>query len=615
MRYGWVGKILRIDLSTREISHTATEKYQEFIGGRGIAAKIFYDEVGAEVGAFDAENKLLFMTGPLTGTPVPGGSGRSAFYSKSPVGYPREVCAHSSMGGSIGAELKYAGYDGVILEGKADKPVYILIEDEKVEIKDASELWGLDTYESQRIIKKYHGTHVQVASIGPAGENLYRMAAIVHGTGHAAGQSGFGAVMGAKKLKAIAVKGSQAVKLAKPKELLKLIEYTTSLIYRADNPPRMSGNLVMVDKNGGDFYHKYYAGKFSCSACPIACQTAFDVPGVPFGADSCKGQSLVSQDPLLNLEESWAVNQLVNRLGLSTSGILQVFKWLVSMHAAGLITEKETGLTFSNHGELLKEIAYKTAYRQGFGDIIAELLPRAANKIGAEANKHFIHFNGWGLAISFEDLRLNSIFALQTATGTLAPFVDQWSFFGVMKGIFHLPEGLSNETVAQISQRIFGSEQAYDGVTFENKAAVVIHEQNYRMLNDSLILCRWVHPLEFSIYQPDYTGDMSVQSKLFSCVTGEDMDETGLLKVGDKIFNLERMLGIQHGYRSKEHDLQVVDERHYTEPHPASPFPDKVINKTEFMNELTNYYRLRGWDEESGMPTEAKLKELSLRRY
>jgi len=238
--YGWAGKILRVDLSEGKISREDTMKYAErFIGGRGICAKVAWDEIPPGIDPFDPENRLLVMGGPLSGTVV-SGSGRAQFGTIGPQVYPAPRYTRSSMGGHWAAMLKYAGYDGLVVQGGAERPVWLRICDDDVEVKDAASLWGLDSFETQRVIMKEYGPEISVMAIGQAGENLCRIAVINNETEDAAGQGGFGAVMGSKKLKAVAVGGTRGVKVADLGRFLRAVkrwENTDGRLLRATVVP------------------------------------------------------------------------------------------------------------------------------------------------------------------------------------------------------------------------------------------------------------------------------------------------------------------------------------------------------------------------------------------
>ncbi|MCW4021250.1 MAG: aldehyde:ferredoxin oxidoreductase, partial [Candidatus Bathyarchaeota archaeon] len=230
VNYGWIGKILQVDLTGHRVSKLDTKKYAEaFIGGRGVAARIAWEELPPNVDAFDPENRLIFMTGPLTGTLAPTCGGRMVVCGAAPQAYPTTHYTRSNMGGFWGAELKYAGYDGVVVYGQADEHVYIWVDNGKVEIVDAKDLWGLDTFETQEALFERHGRGTRVVCIGPAGENLVRIAVIHSEIENAAGQGGFGAVMGSKNLKAIAVRGAGEVAIARPKEFVGACRYVKKM--------------------------------------------------------------------------------------------------------------------------------------------------------------------------------------------------------------------------------------------------------------------------------------------------------------------------------------------------------------------------------------------------
>ena len=222
MSFGWTGQILRVDLSKRESSIEDTEPYtHSFIGGRGINVKIIYDEVDHKVSPFDPANRLCFGPGPLGGTLAPACS-RMKVTTMSPNG----LITNSGIGGFVGAEIRHAGYDNIIIQGKSDKPVYLYINDDSVEIRDAGHIWGKDTWEAQQIIKKELGNSVQTMCIGPAGEKLVSFGSIITGRQSSAGRGGTGTIMGSKNLKAIAVRGTKEIKIAKPEEFIAACEET-----------------------------------------------------------------------------------------------------------------------------------------------------------------------------------------------------------------------------------------------------------------------------------------------------------------------------------------------------------------------------------------------------
>jgi len=290
-QFGYAGSILRVDLTKRSISTSPTSDYSErFLGGRGIAAKIYWDEVLPETGAFDPENKLIFITGPLAGFTGLAAS-RWQICGKSPVTTP-EFFSYANLGGSWGAHLKFAGYDGIVIQGKSDKPVYLFIHDEDVEIKDASFIWGKSTVETREALKEVHGRNTRVVATGPAGENLVNMA-IVFADDDSAGSAGFGAVMGSKKLKAIAVKGSRKLSPAHPDKLTTLRKYVREL--RRDAPTIWACGYHMPYIEDNPKFKKD-----ACWGCISGCARAIYV------ADDGKTGKFTCQAPMVYYSLSWS---------------------------------------------------------------------------------------------------------------------------------------------------------------------------------------------------------------------------------------------------------------------------------------------------------------------
>ena len=312
---GWAGKILRVDLTRGTVEEQATSDYvPDYVGGRGIAARIAWDELRPDVGAFDPDNLLMFFTGPLTGTTAPC-SGRVEVCGRGPQGYPHEWFTRSGMGGRWGAELKYAGYDGLVIRGCAEHPVYLWLHDGKAEVRDATSLWGLGTYETQRRLIAELGRGVRVAAIGQAGENLSRIAVINTETESAAGQGGFGAVMGHKKLKAIAVAGSLPIPIANPDEFYRksraIAQECHGPFWAAEQARKKSG------ARPGPYREKPWA----CSQqCPAPCAVYYkDVPGVVFQKRKYSGQMhcVAGVFPGLGPDHfyNWRTGESVSRLG------------------------------------------------------------------------------------------------------------------------------------------------------------------------------------------------------------------------------------------------------------------------------------------------------------
>ena len=355
---GWTGKILRVDLTTRKVSESSTFDYvPKFLGGRGLGAKICWDEVPPEVNAFDPENRLIFATGPLQGTLAPT-SGRFVVVGKSPQSAPVESFTRSGVGGHFAPELKWAGYDAVIIQGKASQPVYLWITDQKAEILDAQHLWGLDTYQTQQALWKIHGNRTRVMVIGRAGENKSRIACILTDTGDASGQGGFGGVMGSKNLKAVAVRGTGSVKVARPKELAKITHDIQTLFSRRS----VKGNPYEPEEK--DFKYNVWGGGYGrgsltllpgelldlcndtssgysqnpdgCFACPVGCRSRVKGPDITSGVALC-AQSYMYLESMVHEPEkgyskiTWQAAKLADLLGINSYELMAIIPWLVGL--------------------------------------------------------------------------------------------------------------------------------------------------------------------------------------------------------------------------------------------------------------------------------------------
>jgi aldehyde:ferredoxin oxidoreductase len=614
--YGWTGKILRVDLTTGNVSFEETSKYSNFIGGRGIASKLFYDEVSVNTGPYDKDNLLIFMTGPLTGTPLPSTS-RIEVCSKSPMGYPEPIWVRSSLGGSFGPELKYAGFDGIIIRGKSDKPVYLYLHDNEIEIKDATFLWGKDTFETQLGITGKHGQEVKTACIGPAGENLVSDAIILHQMGHASGLGGFGAVMGSKNLKAIVAKGTVGIALADSEKTLQLVKEITPLIYDPTNPPGQSGASVDFSNNWGsheddgrEFAKQHGIGKISCHGCPVSCYPKLKVPGLGVGSQICYW-TIYGLFGAKTWKESWEIGNLADRAGVSMIGFANIRDWLVRLLEEEIITEKEINLKVGAGGiEFYRELIPMIAFRKGFGNILAEGLPRAAEKIN-KGQDYIVHHRGW--VDKIVDPRSSSFGIIAKAMENRIEYGNKYGSKTDAK--ISPPDNLlKDQEVSNIYEQVFQSKKASDPSLIRGKAFPTIHTQNYRMLIDSLTLCARIFPFLTSGYGKDHKGVMHIHSMMYSAVTGIDTDEDTLFKAGERLYNLDRLLGLKYGYSSKEKDRTGINEKFFKEVYKNSRLKNKKIDREAFEEELNNYYELRGWDKETGIPTDSKLDELGLRK-
>jgi aldehyde:ferredoxin oxidoreductase len=466
-----------------------------------------------------------------------------------------------------------------------------------------------------------HDPRGVAAAIGPSGENLGRMAAIVHGTGFASGISGFGAVMGSKKLKAFGVRGSGGVAVADPGRLLQLVERTVPLIYDPDDPPRMTGmRRLGSDYPGGEeFVRRHSVGLLACHACPSACQGVFDVPGTPLGADCCvwpHSMAVGFTEGPDGWKAAWEVNSLVNRLGLSMYEVHQSFQFVRDLHAAGLLEAEEAGLPLDGDPrDLVKELADQIAHRRGLGALLAEQLPRAAQKMGVDLDRFVTEVRGWPILMPWDDPRLHALRALQPAAGGHFPHNEGWMFWSVFRGAYNVPAHradafLDDDEVHAVARQLLGEETAADGDDLRGKAEMLLLGTDYRTLADALGFCCWVMPADCSYYDAELRGDQSALAAFFSALTGVETSVPALARAGARIHALERLQGVRWGYYSREADRRALQRKLFSEPSDESPLPGGVIDERLLGAELDRYYELRGWDPDTGAPTAGTLEAL-----
>ncbi|MHB1134686.1 MAG: aldehyde ferredoxin oxidoreductase N-terminal domain-containing protein [Chloroflexota bacterium] len=635
---GWTGKLLRVDLSTGKLESDDTLRYADYIGGRGIAARLAWEELPAGVGAFDPRNPLIFVTGPLTGSTAPY-SGRTEVCGLGPQGWPSEWFTRAGMGGHWSPTLKYAGWDGIVVKGQADHPVYLLISDDKVELRDARALWGKGIYETQESLIAEHGPETRVACIGQAGENLSRIAIIATETESAAGQGGFGAVMGAKRLKAIAVQGSGAVRVARPDEFLR----ASRAIAKESHAPHGSPDGRPAPPPG------LYKGKWqACTQqCSAQCAQYFrDVPGVV-----CQGQKYSGQlhcvanifpgrpgtfyDWNVGFEAGFEASKMANDWGLNHWDLLLgIFPWLRACREAGLLEKVDELPIDLNDPHFWAGVMRKITFREGLGDVLAEGGWRAHLQLGLGQETMRELYTAWGYAGHWDGhgARCNRIVypywlvaALQWAVDTRDPMssghgytqnVMGWSPFGGYKN------ALSWEKLLPIAERLYGDRSAFDPLSgYEGKEVPAYWHANRSVLKDSLIVDDQMFPRIFSTKTPDgyaRTEDPPMEGPdfeyhLYVAATGVDWSKEQLEQACDRVFNLERAIQIRNHGRTRGDDESVIDAFQLPEWWVNPLIGEKQgMDPTKFRALLSEYYRLRGWDVATGHPTRERLEKLGL---
>lgn len=604
--YGWTGKILRVDLTERKWSIEPTEKYAErFIGGIGIGFKILWDEVPPNVGAFDPQNKLIFSPGPLTGTLAPG-SGRLEIVAKSPRSYPKETITRSGMGGFWGPELKFAGYDALVVQGKADRWVNLWICNDKVEFREAGEYLGEDTYSTQIKLRKELDSQARILCIGPAGEKLSRLAIILSEGSFASGKSGFGAVMGSKNLKAIAVRGTKGLKVYDPKSLIEISKKVRELC--AKNPIReWSARGLDLKK-----YLKYRKKNTGCFGCPIQCFAFIDVPEAGSSPAHCNNYFYFTKATEYygeSLERDQAVTDcfvLSNRLGLDTFEIRRMIEFIEDLYKAGSIEGRpELPLDKLGSREFIQKFLTSIAFRKGLGDLLAEGAARVADQIKDGWEFCSKHFPAYG-SPEHESIRKYPGVALLWALDSRGPITDHHPYVRLSAWLLNQPEPykLSPERAKAISQKVLGSEMAIDHSTFKYKPEAIIYAQNRSAVINMLVVCDWVYPIIHSYNTQDWMGDTSLESQLLAAATGYNLNEKELNQIGERVWNLARAIMVREG--------RTRDEDTFHKSYFKERDGENAVNQSDFEQAKTIYYQLRGWDEKTGWPTREKLNELKL---
>jgi aldehyde:ferredoxin oxidoreductase len=626
--FGYAGNILKVDLSSRSVSKLSTMDYAEgFLGGRGIAAKLYWDHVPPSAAAFDSDNALILATGPLAGVPILGGS-RWVVCGKSPA-TSSEYFSSGNLGGNWGLALKSSGYDAMLVQGRSEQPVYLFIHDEAVEFEDASALRGKGSIGTIEALKAELGGSASVVAIGPAGENMVSFATLL-ADNDAVGSAGMGAVMGSKNLKAIAVRGSLKKKMAvaQPERLREL----TSRFSRFGTELMSVVGTMEFSITGPQ------TDKAPCYGCPGNClRRNYQAANGQKGKFMC--QPATFYRPMAEgyygpgLDVPFHAAKMCDDYGLDTMTVSMIVLWLYRCLKAGILTDEDTGIPTSKLGslEFIETLVRKVSLQEGFGSILARGVLEAANHVGDEAREQIIRFLSKAGMPNITDPRLyvttEMLHAMeprppQVQLREISVVVTRWVAW--LKGTPGIH--VSTNTVRQIAQRFWGSEAAADFSTHEGKALAAKMIQDREYAKECLVLCSFLWPVLDIANSDDHVGDPSLESQILSAVTGEDIDEEGLYRIGERTFNLQRAILIREGHRGKQDD--TIPEAWFTVPLKGDPVnPDclvpgaggqptsrrgAVVDRAEFERTREEYYQLRHWDTATGFATRTRLRELGL---
>jgi len=614
MPFGNNGKILRVDLSrgTTTVDEPKEDFYRRYIGGRGFVSYFLLRELAAGVDPLGPENKLIFATGPVTGVPIAGG-GRNSVGAKSPLtnGY-----GDAEVGGYWGAELRHAGYDAIIVEGKSESPVYLYIEDGKVEIKDARHLWGKTTLECQKLIQQELGDRgVRVAQIGIGGENQVRYACVINDINHAAGRCGMGAVMGSKKLRAIAVRGHQKVELADEKAVGSLARWLRDDLKtnRAAVPMSQNGTaagLMAFNMIGNlptrNFQENVFEGaekisapvinesilkkRGSCFACTIRCKPEVAVPK-PYNVDPVYGgpeyetlASLGSNCGIDSLEAIARGNQQCGAYGLDTISTGATIAFAMECFEKGILTEKDTDglkLNFGN-AEAMLQMIEMIARREGLGKLLAEGTARAAKEIGKGAEDFAMHVKGQELPMHMPRCKAGMGFGY-----TISP-----------TGADHC----HNIHDHAFARRVGGS--VGDMGILEPLPPQELSPAKVRMVHYGSL---WQHALNGLVHCQFVPLDSDKMVDLVKGITGWNTNLWELIKVAERCITMERAFNIREGKTKADDNLP---KRFFT-PFTSGPLEGVSVDEEKLKQAVETYYGMVGWDA-NGAPTLAKLQELGI---
>jgi aldehyde:ferredoxin oxidoreductase len=595
--HGYHGVILEVDLTTGKIEErpVPAEDYERFVGGRGLGMKMLWDRVRKPgVDPLSPENPLLFMPGPFSGFPVPASS-RTCVVTKSPQTSPVQspyakasTVSYANMGGFFGPEIRFAGYDGIVVTGKASYPAALVIEDGKVEIREARKFWGKGTDAFDKaFIAELGDRRFRTCYIGPAGENLVPYACIINTAGRAAGRGGTGCVMGSKNLKAIAVKGSKQPDVGDHKKFLALLEDARRKFNEASSTERwrkygtaaglerLSGEGIMAVKNfrEGTFTEvekigasaamkKAWIRHFACFCCPLSCKKSGVTIESPYaglvhdGPEYETGTMLGANLMVSNLEGMLKAIYVSDDYGLDIIACGNVIGFLMEAYEKKYISSQfldGIDLAWGNVDSTLKMID-KIAKREGIGDLAAQGVKVIAAKVGRDSAKFAMHVKGHELAA--HNVHANP------------------------------PRGLCYATANRGGCHLNGGD---------------VMQQNSSALLDSTGLCRFA--------TGGYGRDLSLISDLLSAITGVEWTPDRLTQAGERIFNLEKMFNYREGFRRQDDRLP---DRFFEEPLTIGKKKGAVLKRDEFKHMLDQYYQQRGWDLETTCPGTAKLKELGL---
>lgn len=632
------GRILDVNLSTGEIARRPIDARfaQEYIGGMGFGCKILYDEVGPEIDPLGPDNLLIFASGPLTGTGAPC-SARTEITNKSPL---TGSIGTGNTGGMWGTFLRRAGFDVLIIRGRAERPSCLWIDDDRVAIRQASHLWGKDTGVATNILSRElsesHPEKVSVLTIGPAGEHLVRYACPLNDYHHVAARGGAGAVMGSKRLKAVAVRGTGSLRIARPEEFRNAVRQTRGslmeTIKRAANQKQyVLPGVIRNYQTGGYFPHKNYqtgilppwvgnvgretAEKYclrkegTCYACPISCFNLAEVKegkyaGVKVSRGTHPGVVVEwgAKCAIDNLPAIWSCKELCQHLGMDYVSASGTIAFAMELYQRSIITTADTdGLELSwGNEEAVAALLHKIAWRDGFGAVLAEGSVRAAAIIGRGSEKYVMTIKGMEkMSADPRACRRGVAFGeltnprggdnLKNTHFRADEYTPHWSIDRL-------------DMFADVKEKIYALPPQEIPSTWEGKALMCRWFEDLCSILNALGLCIFPSVMNLAV-GPTHLA------KLFSSCTGRETTPEEIMRLGEKIFTLLKIYPVRQGLTRKD---DTWPDRFFDEPLPEGPSQGAVLSRDTINGLLDEYYELRDWDKLTGLPTRQKLMELGL---
>jgi len=611
MAYGFWGKLLDVDLRNGEINerHVPEQDFRDYLGGSGLAAKILYEELRPDCDPLAPESPLIVMAGLLTGTMVPCAC-RTVVCARSPLS---GIWNESTAGGYWGANLRFAGYDGIIFRNRSERPVYLWVSDQGVELRDATAVWGKDTAQTDDLLRQETNPRAKVAAIGPAGERQVRYASVTYeGTlARASGRGGIGAVMGSKNLKAVVAYGKKRIDIKDQEQLRRLLKEDIPVLKKGAagltaygtaggvEAVEATGDLPIKNWQLGSYKEEahrvagqtvlptYLDAHHSCHACPIRCSKTIRITEGPYSGVSGhqpEYETLAGFGANC-LNDNWeviaAANEKCNRYGLDTISTSAAVAFAMEAYENGTITREDTGgleITWGSAEAILKTVDL-IAQREGLGDVLAEGTRRAAQKLGGMAPEFVI--DAKGMELPLHDPRGFTSMAINYATAN--------------RGACHL-ESLTYMIGRGLPLADMGYTEPPNPHISEGKAKLCFDLQNYMSVFNPLGLCKFL-----------FIGRAgpSMIAPWVEAVTGWEMDQEKLIGLGEKAFDLKRMYNVRLGISRKD---DMLSPRMLAEPKPDGKAAG-VVPHLGLM--LSEYYKLRGWSKE-GIPTQQQLQKHGL---